>query len=288
MRNKPCVYITGSIITRKRPQKVKVKFLKKFMKDNKYLLLSISSVLVVLFVWYLCVDVLQVTYQSVFPGPIKCFQTLIKKLYTSSPDGATLLQNLLASLEVAMLGYVLGAVVGIPLGIMMAWNKWVDRFVRPLFDLIRPIPGIAWIPLFLVMFGIGITSKAMVIFLNSMIACTVNAYSGIQQTSELHLWVGDVFGASDRQKLFKIAIPTATPMIFTGLRVALGTSWTALIAAELLASNKGLGYMIQNGSAICRPDIIIVGMLTIGVVGLIFDVLLHRVEIRVTKGMNAE
>jgi ABC-type nitrate/sulfonate/bicarbonate transport system permease component len=265
-----------------------VKFLKKLSKGNKYLLLSISSVLVVLFVWYVCIDMLQVTNPSVFPGPVKCFQTFIKKLYTSSPDGATLLQNLLASLEVTLLGYVWGAVVGIPLGIMMAWNKWVDRFVRPVFDLIRPIPGIAWIPVFLVMFGIGIGSKAMVIFLNSMVACTINAYSGIRQTSELHLWVGDVFGASNCQKLFKIAIPTAIPMIFTGLRVALGTSWAALIAAELLASNKGLGYMIQSGSSICRPDIVIVGMLTIGAVGLILDVVLHRVEIRVAKGMNAE
>lgn len=163
-----------------------------------------------------------------------------------------------------------------------------DRFVRPLFDLIRPIPGIAWIPLFILMFGIGIVSKAMVIFLNSMIACTVNAYTGIQQTSELHLWVGDVFGASNGQKLWKIAIPTATPMIFTGLRTALGTSWTALVAAELLASSEGLGFMIQQARSISRPDIIIVGMICIGVVGLVLDVILHQIEIRVAKGMNAK
>ncbi len=262
--------------------------MEKFSKRNKYFLFSISSVLVVLFAWYLSVDVLQVTNQSVFPGPVKCFQTFIKKFYTSAPDGATLLQNLLVSLEVALLGYLQGAIIGIPLGIMMAWNKWVDRFVRPLFDLIRPVPGIAWIPVFLVLFGIGITSKSMVIFLNSLVACTVNAYTGIRQTSELHLWVGEVYGASNSQKLFRIAIPTAIPMIFTGLRVAMAGSWAALVAAELLASNNGLGYMIQSGSAICRPDIVIVGMLTIGAVGLILDVLLHQVEIRVAKGMNAE
>ena len=170
----------------------------------------------------------------------------------------------------------------------MAWNKWVDRFVRPLFDLIRPIPGLAWIPMFILLFGIGITSKALVIFLGALIACVVNSYTGIQQTQELHLWVGDVFGASNAQKLFKIAIPTALPMIFTGLRVALGTSWTALVAAELLASTQGLGYMIQQARAISRPDIIIVGMLAIGAVGAVLDALLHLVEIKVAKGMNAE
>ena len=242
----------------------------------------------VLLVWFVCINVLHLKSETVFPGPVKVFETFVEKLYTKAPDGATLLQHLWSSIRVALFGYALGAVVGVPLGIAMAWNKWVDRFVRPLFDLIRPIPGLAWIPMFILLFGIGITSKALVIFLGALIACVVNSYTGIQQTQELHLWVGDVFGASNAQKLFKIAIPTALPMIFTGLRVALGTSWTALVAAELLASTQGLGYMIQQARAISRPDIIIVGMLAIGAVGAVFDALLHLVEIKVAKGMNAE
>ena len=100
--------------------------------------------------------------------------------------------------------------------------------------------------------------------------------------------LGDVFGASNAQKLFKIAIPSATPMIFTGLRTALGGSWMALVAAELLASSKGLGFMIQNARLISRPDLIIVGMLCIGVVGLVLDVILEAVEKMVAKGMNAK
>lgn len=256
--------------------------------NGKYILISCASVCLVLLVWFVCINVLHLKSETVFPGPVKVFETFVEKLYTKAPDGATLLQHLWSSIRVALFGYALGAVVGVPLGIAMAWNKWVDRFVRPLFDLIRPIPGLAWIPMFILLFGIGITSKALVIFLGALIACVVNSYTGIQQTQELHLWVGDVFGASNAQKLFKIAIPTALPMIFTGLRVALGTSWTALVAAELLASTQGLGYMIQQARAISRPDIIIVGMLAIGAVGAVFDALLHLVEIKVAKGMNAE
>lgn len=256
--------------------------------NGKYILISCASVCLVLLVWFVCINVLHLKLETVFPGPVKVFETFVEKLYTKAPDGATLLQHLWSSIRVALFGYALGAVVGVPLGIAMAWNKWVDRFVRPLFDLIRPIPGLAWIPMFILLFGIGITSKALVIFLGALIACVVNSYTGIQQTQELHLWVGDVFGASNAQKLFKIAIPTALPMIFTGLRVALGTSWTALVAAELLASTQGLGYMIQQARAISRPDIIIVGMLAIGAVGAVFDALLHLVEIKVAKGMNAE
>lgn len=251
-------------------------------------MISVLSICVVILIWFVCINVLHMKSETVFPGPVKVFRTFIQKFYTKAPDGGTLLAHLWASIKVALLGYALGAAAGVPLGIAMAWNKWVDRFVRPIFDLIRPIPGLAWIPMFILIFGIGITSKALVIFLGALIACIVNSYTGIRQTQELHLWVGDVFGASDRQKLFRIAIPTALPMIFTGLLVALGTSWTALVAAELLASTKGLGYMIQQARAISRPDIIIVGMLVIGAVGAVFDALLHMVELKVAKGMNSK
>ena len=257
------------------------------MKEKKYLWISVLSLAAVVLIWFLCVDILEVVRQSVFPGPIKVFETFIDKMYQKNPDGATLPQHLLESLKVCMLGYSLAAVVGIPLGIMMAWNIWVDRLARPLFDLIRPIPGIAWIPLFLLMFGIGIFSKAFVIFLTALIPCTVNAYTGIRQTSQIHLWVGDIFGASNIQKLFKIAIPTALPMIFTGLREAIGSAWRSLIAAELLASNKGFGFMIQQSRALSRTDIIIVGMFAIAFIGSLLDAVLRRIELKVAKGMNA-
>lgn len=257
------------------------------MGKKKYLCISILSLSAVVLIWFICVDVLGLVRQNVFPGPVKVFQTFIAKMYQKNPDGATLPQHLIESLKVCMLGYMLAAAAGIPLGIMMAWNVWVDRLVRPLFDLIRPIPGIAWIPLFLLMFGIGIFSKAFVIFLSALIPCTVNAYTGIRQTSQIHLWVGDIFGASRMQKLFKIAIPTAVPMIFTGLRVAVGSAWRSLIAAELLASNKGFGYMIQQSRALSRTDIIIVGMFAIALVGSLLDALLRKLELRVAKGMNA-
>ena len=262
--------------------------MRKSKGNIRYLGLSVLSVCCVLFIWWLCIDVLHLKSQSVFPGPIKVCKSFIYKLTNVNPDGATLLRHTMQSLKVALLGYALGAVVGVPLGIIMAWNKWVDRIVRPLFDLLRPIPGLAWTPLFILLFGIGLFPKMLVIFISSFIACVVNSYTGIRQTKELHLWVGDIFGASNTQKLFRIAIPTATPMIFTGLRVAMGSAWTALVAAELLASSSGLGYMIQQSRSISRPDLVLVGMITIGVVGLLMDKILRRIELAVAKGMNVE
>lgn len=260
----------------------------KIIKKYRYFIISCLSVAIVLLLWYVLIDVMKLTKNSVFPGLEKTISTFLKKLVEKKPDGATIGQHLLESLKVCLLGYSIGAIIGIPLGIAMAWNKWCDWLVRPVFDLIRPVPGLAWTPMFILIFGIGIEAKAMVIFVNSFVACIVNTYTGIRQTDQLHLWVGDVFGASDWQKLVKIAIPTATPMIFTGLRTALGGSWMALVAAEMLASSKGLGYMIQLARSISRPDLVIVGMLVIGIVGLILDMILQKIETKVAKGMNAQ
>ena len=104
------------------------------------------------------------------------------------------------------------------------------------------------------------------------------------RTSQVHLWVASTFGATNMQMLFKVAIPTALPMIFTGLRLALGSSWVALVAAELLAATRGLGYMIQVARMLGRPDVIIVGMITIGVVGYLLSTILEWLQTKFVKG----
>ena len=256
----------------------------KIQKGIKQYLISVFSIIGVLFVWLLVTDIFHLVSPQSLPSPIKVFKTFVIKFWTKAPEGSTMLQHIGASLQVALTGYFLGVVIGIPLGIFMAWYEDVDVFVRPLFDLLRPIPGIAWIPVMIILFGIGLLSKAMVIFLSAFIACVVNAYSGISQTKDVHLWVGETFGASNWQLLTQIALPTAIPMIMTGMRVALAGGWSALVAAELVASTKGLGFLIQQSRGIYRPDLIIAGMFAIGIVGAILTWLLSCLERFVTKG----
>jgi NitT/TauT family transport system permease protein/taurine transport system permease protein len=239
---------------------------------------------IVLIVWWILTDVLKLTSPTTLPGPLRIIKTFFVKFVDPNPDGATLFEHLLSSLQIALSGYFIGVVIGIPLGIAMAWNKKVDYYITPLFDLLRPVPGIAWIPLMIIFFGIGLLSKAMVIFLSAFIACVVNSYAGIRTTKPVHIWVGSTFGATKWQLLTRIAIPSALPMIFTGLRVALGASWNALIAAELLASNRGLGFMIQQARGLYRPDIIIMGMLVIGGVGALLASLIGVLERKVIGG----
>ena len=257
-------------------------------KRKNYLWISILSFVIGFFLWWLFTEGLGTVSPKVMPGPIRVFQSFIQKFYDRTPDGATLLQHLGSSIEITLIGFFIGTVIGLPLGIIMAWYKKVDMFVRPLFDLLRPIPGIAWIPVMIVLFGIGLFSKAMVVFLAVFVAIVINTYTGIKQTKSVHLWVAKTFGASYFYTLIHVAIPTALPMIMTGLRVALGAAWTTIIAAELLASTKGIGFMIQQSRGMFRPDIIIVGMIGIGITGAILGVLLSGLEKLVLKGREAK
>ena len=250
----------------------------------KFGIVSVVSLCVFFIVWYVCTAGLHLKPDYILPSPVQVLQSFISKLTRTAPDGATIFGHIAASLQVALTGYILGAVVGIPLGIAMAWFRRVDMFVTPLFDLIRPVPTIAWIPLMILWFGIGLGAKAAIIFVSAFVPCVINAYSGIKQTKPVHLWVAQTFGASRREMLFTVAIPTALPMIFTGLRISLGTAWMTLCAAEMLASNKGLGYMIQVNRSLARADLIVVAMLVIGLIGTIFTVGLNALERRFVKG----
>lgn len=143
---------------------------KKKLQINKYLFISIASICAGIFVWWLVTDGLGIFRSNALPSPVKVASTFVKKWFETKPDGATLLQHLGASLQVALGGYLIGAIIGIPLGIFMAWNDKVDMLVRPVFDLVRTIPGIAWTSVMVTLVGIGFLSKALVIFISAMVA----------------------------------------------------------------------------------------------------------------------
>ena len=138
----------------------------------------------------------------------------------------------------------------------------------------------------IVIFGISIRAKAVLIFFSTVIPCILNSYSGVRQTRQIHLWVSQTFGATNSQQLFSVAIPSAMPMIFAGLRVAMGSSWMALVAAELLASTRGLGYLISIGRSLLRSDLIIVGILCLGMIGIVISALFDVVERLFVRGRN--
>ncbi len=244
----------------------------------KYYIISVISITVFLVSWYLLCDVFKVFRTTILPSPVTVLESFIKKFTSTVPDGRTLGQHISSSLVVVLSGYALGVVIGIPTGIFMAWYKPIDYLVRPLFDFVRTIPGIAWIPVVTVWLGIGLEAKATIIFINVFAGTVVNVYSGIKQTNEVHVWVAQIFGASRMKILWKVAIPSALPFIFTGLKVSLGMAWLGIIAAELIAAQSGLGYMIQVARNFGRADLVIVGMLTIGFLGAALTLILELIE----------
>lgn len=262
----------------------RIKEAKTKKKKNSYqmAMLSICAVLAFLLIWQVLV-MSGVISDRYVPTPTSVVQLFFTKLVDPDPDGAVLGEHILASLEVALSGFALAIVIGVPLGLLMGWFKAFDRFMRPIFEILRPIPPVSWIPITIIWLGLGLKAKAFIVFFSAFVPCVINSYAGIKQTSEALINVGKTCGASNFTIFLKIGVPSAMTMTFAGIRVALGNAWSTLIAAEMLAANVGLGYMIQQGRSFARPDIIILGIVVIGVLGVIFTWLLGLVEKRVLR-----
>lgn len=258
---------------------------KKEKKENKkYMMISIISFVMFLMIWELLTDILQIIPEKKLPSPKTLIEVFVYKLSNSNPDGNVLTVHILTSLKESILGFLIGTGLGIPIGISMAWFEKFDMFFKPLFDLIKPIPPVGWVPIMLMFFGLSIWSKVTVIVIAAIVPSIINSYSGIKQMNPVHKWVAQTFGATRRQILFTVAIPTAGPMIFAGIEVALNASWVTLVAAELVAATKGLGYMIQTSRMVGRIDIVFMGVLVIGAFGALFTWLLGILRRKLVKG----
>lgn len=254
-------------------------------KGYTYTMLSIAGILTFLLVWQLVTSLGIISPKYLVP-PLNIVKLFFAKFHDTQPEGATLPMDIFASLKIALIGLTLAITIGVPLGWTMGWYDKVNAFVRPVFEIIRPIPPISWIPLTIAWLGIGIGAKAFIIFFSAFIPCVINAYTGIQQTSPVLINVAKTCGASNFTIFYKVGIPSSLAVTFAGIRVALGNSWSTLVAAEMLAANVGLGYMIQMGRMFARPDIIILGMLVIGAFGALLAGLLGFAEKRFVKGVN--
>ena len=173
------------------------KHIQKIKRENvKYALLSILGIFIFLLIWQLAVE-FGLVNETRLPKPTTILQTLGYKIYNQAPDGNTLGINILASLQVALTGFLTAMVIGIPLGLFMGWWEYADRFIRPIFELVRPVPPIAWIPLVVVWMGIGLKAKAMIIFFTAFVPCVINSYTGIKLTNKTLINVSRTFGASN-------------------------------------------------------------------------------------------
>lgn len=190
----------------------------------------------------------------------------------------TLLEHTLASLQRVLLGFLFGALLGIPLGYAMGLTNWARGWFDPIVEFMRPVPPLALIPLMIIWFGIGERSKIILLFLAALWIMTIAARAGVSGVAVPKVHAAYSLGASKWQILRKVIIPNSLPEIFTGARVAMGVCWGTVVAAELVAAEKGLGMMIMVASKFQLTDIVIVGIILIGIIGFLIDIGIRLLE----------
>ncbi|OUS05388.1 taurine ABC transporter permease [Rhodobacterales bacterium 52_120_T64] len=208
-------------------------------------------------------------------------EAIVKRLIEISRDGyqnVTLSENIGWSLFRVVTGFLLGSLVGIPLGYAMGLNDWFRGWFDPIVEFMRPIPPLALIPLVIIWFGIWEQGKISLLFLAALWIMTISSRAGVSGVSISKVHAAYSLGASKRQVLLHVIVPNSLPEIFTGARVAMGVCWGTVVAAELVAAEKGAGKMIIAASKFQQTDIVIMGIILIGVIGFSIDILMRYAE----------
>ena len=203
-------------------------------------------------------------------------EAVVKTAVDSIRDGS-LWGHILASFFRVHEGFMLAAAFGLVLGILMGLSKRAEHFFEVTVQILKPIPPIAWIPLAILWFGIGEQSKLFIIILGAFFPILLNTISGIHNLDPRYLELAEVYEVSRKRLITRIILPGAMPEVLTGIRVGLGNAWVCVVAAEMIAASQGIGYMLSNGRSMSRPDIVILGMLLIGIIGKVVDDLLKLV-----------
>ena len=185
-------------------------------------------------------------------------------------------------------GFAIAAVLAIIIGIFTAISKNFELFTELIIQVLKPIPPIAWIPIAILWFGIGETSKVFIIFVGTFFPIFVNVIDGIRQIEGRYVEVATIFEVPKLKFIKKVVIPGAMPSIMTGLRIGLGNAWICVVAAEMIAATQGIGYMLMDGRSLSQPDKVILGMLIVGLIGKIMDDVLKKLERKTIYWQNVK
>lgn len=237
---------------------------------------SLLVLVLALGVWF------AVSASGVFPPYALPSPQAVGQAFVGLAEGGFAGQSILASIGVSLFrlaaGFVLAMVVGIPLGIVMARVRWIYNAVDPLVEFFRPVPPLAYIPLLVVWFGIGETPKVVLIAVGTVPIIIINSMSGVKATPPVRLRVAQCLGATRWQMFRSVILPSALPEIFTGLRVANGVAWTCLVAAELIAAQSGLGWLVESAGQALRVEVVIAGIVLIGIFGYATELIIRFFE----------
>ena len=243
------------------------------MGNKKYIFTALS-IIIALLIWQF---VSSSDAGAVIASPADVFKSFIKEI-----TNGKLLHHIAISLFRVLSGFALAFIVSIPIAFLMGWYQPIQLLIEPIIQFLRNIPALAYIPLVVVAQGVGESAKITVIFISTFLVMIITVYQGVKEVDSTLIKAARVLGAKDKDIFLKVVIPASVPYILVGMRLGLGASLTTLIAAELTGSNAGLGQMIQEASLYFRMDIVMLGIILIGITGLVLNLIVSIIENRVT------
>lgn len=230
-----------------------------------------ALIAVLICAWWLTV---YLTHSLIFPTP----WGVVTGTWELLRNG-TLWDHIGASLMRVGAGFGLALCFALPLGLWMGWVRGAYQTLNPLFQILRPISPIAWIPIAILWFGVGDTSPIFLIFISSVFPMIVQTTVGVHTIEKRYLRAAENFGVSRRTLFKQVVIPAVLPQVLVGMRIGLGVAWLVVVAAEMIALHSGLGYMIMDSrNAGNRYDLVIAGMIIIGLIGLSLDTIMRMLE----------
>jgi len=235
-----------------------------------------STTLVVLLLWAV-VSNSGLVKPIFLPTPQAVFSKFML-VATEGFAGATLLEHTLTSLSRVFGAFTLACLTAIPVGVLMGVSRWARGVFDPLIEFYRPLPPLAYLPMVIIWFGIGEFSKVYLIFLAIFAPMAISARSGVRSVSIEQIHAAYSMGASRLQVIRHVILKSALPEIFTGMRIGIGVGWTTLVAGEMVASTRGLGFMVLNAAEFLASDVVIMGIIVIGLFAFAFDMLMRYLE----------
>jgi len=238
---------------------------------------SLVSIGVLIALWALVVETGRFE-KSLFPSPAM----VLKGIGEIMEDGS-LFENFRVSIIRFLIGYLAAVFAGVILGLLLGWNKKVWAYVDPVIQVLRPVSPIAWFPFIVLWFGIGDAPAVATIFIAAFYPILLSTVSGVGNVDRIYMKVADNFGIKQPGLLFKVILPAAFPIIANGLHLALGSAWVFLVAGEMIGAQSGLGFMIIDARNTLRSDLVLAGIIIIGILGLLLDRFIGLLEGRIKR-----
>jgi taurine transport system permease protein len=238
--------------------------------------ISVATALVLIGLWFLVTGMGWVK-PLFLPSPFAVYDKFVEAM-TEGVANSTLAEHTLASLGRVFGAFALACATAIPLGILMGVNRFVRGLLDPIIEFYRPLPPLAYLPLVIIWLGIGEFPKVFLIYLAIFAPMAIAARAGVRSVSTEQIHAAYAMGASRTQVITQVIMKAALPEIFTGMRIGIGVGWTTLVAAEMVAASRGLGFMVLNAAEYLASDTVIMGIIVIGVFAFAFDLLIRYLE----------